>query len=57
MKTIVIDGIEYNLVPTPKSVRVKETNSNPKKGTLGCKNNCCDYPDCHPTCRVRWYHK
>jgi len=31
--------------------------SKTKKGTLGCKDNCCDYPDCHPSCRVRWYHK
>lgn len=28
-----------------------------KKGSLGCKDDCSDYPNCHPSCRVRWYHK
>jgi len=42
---------KLNLIPK------SNPENNLKKGMLGCKDDCIDYPDCHPTCRVRWYHK
>ena len=38
------------------AVQIQHENR-PLKGTLGCKDDCCDYPDCAPSCRARWYHK
>jgi len=46
-------SISKNKLNTSKSI----PKNNPKKGTLGCKDNCCDYPDCASSCRIRWYHK
>ncbi len=45
---------EYNTYLNKKS---EQQNNKPEKGSLGCKDSCIDYPDCHPTCRIRWYHK
>lgn len=50
-KEIMIDGVIYLLTPKIK------TEKSPVHGRLGCKDDCIDYPDCHPTCRMRWYHE